>query len=80
MATEKDEPKADKAPAAEPKKVYVVKALYSCFDDEGKLRERGDIFVTTRAELIGNEVEDATRTAQTVLDEDQKAILKLVKQ
>lgn len=77
MATEKDEPKAEKAPE---KKVYVVKALYSCFDDEGKLRERGDIFVTTRAELIGNEVEDATRTAQTVLDEDQKAILKLVKQ
>lgn len=72
--------KAPEAKAPEAKaEVYVVRAVNTCYDDKGNLRNPGDIFRTTRAGLIGRECVDAADEMERKLDEDQKAIEKLRK-
>jgi hypothetical protein len=66
-------------PAAPKPTKTIVRVLTSCYDDNGKLRDPGDIFATTRggALIAGRECSNAETELQAKLDADQQAVEKL---
>jgi hypothetical protein len=77
------EAKPEPAPTAAPEGRAIVKVVTSVFDDKGKLRNPGDVFVTSAsraADLIrGQECIDAESEMRRKLDEDQLAVEALKK-
>jgi len=75
---------AQPAPAA-PKSEgrAIVRVVTSVFDDKGKIREKGDVFVTSveraRELIAGQECSDAEAEMKAKLDDDQKMVEALKK-